>query len=47
MEFTNLVLNDGNSETLDYGGKTIISIVVGYGTNPSFIGEAGPWSVET
>ena len=47
MEFTNLVLNDGNAETLDYDGKTIITIIVGYGTNPSSIGEGGPWSVET
>ena len=47
MEFTNLVINDGNTETLDYDGKTVISFLVGYGKNPSSIGEGGPWSVET
>lgn len=46
MEISNLALNDGNVGTIDYSGNEVIQFVLGYGTNPTFIGDAGPWSVE-
>lgn len=47
LEFTNLIYNDGNSETIDFQGNYNIVFVLGCEINPNFVGDSEKWSIET